>query len=213
MRSLRWMGLSPPWPSMLLPRWLLLLHMENQRAGEWQKSTNHSPRRPTHTQEDEKPAISTQKEGRMADEEEDDGCDDGGPPGSAAKPPCRACYNSETPREEWEGTQEDRRPRASGRLSWLPEDGGFGNHGGHHVGIHVGSRPPVLEITWPGKITKISDLTVQFNEYFLSRRDYSQRVLLPRSAVATFSFLLGVPSDADGSPPVRNTLPIWTSKN
>jgi len=30
--------------------------------------------------------------------------------------------------------------------SGLPEDGGVGDHGGHHVGVHVGRRPAVLEV-------------------------------------------------------------------
>lgn len=28
----------------------------------------------------------------------------------------------------------------------LPEDGGLGDHGGDDIGIHVGRRPPVLEV-------------------------------------------------------------------
>lgn len=31
-------------------------------------------------------------------------------------------------------------------LSWVPEDGGLRNHGGHHIWIHVGGWPSVLEV-------------------------------------------------------------------
>lgn len=30
--------------------------------------------------------------------------------------------------------------------SWVPEDGGLRNHGGHHIWIHVGGWPSVLEV-------------------------------------------------------------------
>jgi hypothetical protein len=32
------------------------------------------------------------------------------------------------------------------QCSGLPGDGGLGDHGGHHVGVHVGRRPAVLEV-------------------------------------------------------------------
>lgn len=61
-------------------------------------------------------------------------------PCNAAASHCRGTNRHDT--ASWMEEESLGRDAASG----LPDDGGLGDHGGHHVGVHVGRRPAVLEV-------------------------------------------------------------------